>query len=963
MIKCKRALSILAFLLFVSFLVGTASAGTPHYINGTTYPMIWNGTYASENINYMTYWSTGYDMFWNGGLLQTVWDGLYAYDMIAYPNGTAISPWAMWHVESYNPTNKKWGETIPVSNQFIKIDNSTLKRVMTMGSGEKFNITYHNEGTKIKQDLELSNVLAREYRLTYRIDSVAAQDVNPNTTKFTPGFFNNFTLFDVADVIPYTVNRTFNETSGLFEGNGSYLYGWNTTASISITDRKMYFTLTNGQIMTAGQTTFIDPSWSTNGSTTPAWQNTSMDNTTIDNGTGYIIPGFYAQNWNNTNIDWVVFGSWSAVNGYLNHTEVTSAQYIYKNFTQSLSNTTPFNISFKYRNTSILTATSQAITIFTDSPSNITLFYVNSVFVRIRSTAYFLNYGSVPTAIITGNINNINDGNWHTIRISFNGVNTWSMFTDEIQEGSSGTYEPLYNSFGMRVGFTQIEQLDDVRIWRTTQGNLTAWHNSGTGNETYQIDVNATTPAGTDYIVTAYNNVTGDYLETLGTGLTGNQSLTVTSKVQDYKINVTLNGNTTATPELIQITFWTQAVSAGNQPNITSWGNNYTNNNTLLFTVPQNTNVTFNATANQTLTTCSWTGATQINCSADTYAYKLFDTAGTAYVNLSGSNANGSTLNSVNWTVTISGGEPTVYYRNTTDAITVSDTAGRKLSLFRKTADAITVSEDISRKLSATRSTEDLIAVTEGAQRVLYAFRAAADAMTVSENVNSTYIDVGEVFYRYASDAILIIEGATRQLTYIRFSEDAVIVAEGAQRTLYAFRNLADTVTVTDSAARKISLFRSAIDIITVVEGVITTYTEAGELFIRYASDTITVTESVLRSFWEGVNYYVSGYVNNILGVPLEKARVEYVKGDYAFSDATGYYNISVPSGQRDILSRAIGYRNNTETIVITNNTEQNFTLSERTAGTVTTPGFSGIAMIFISVLTLYYIKRNKKYE
>ena len=92
---------------------------------------------------------------------------------------------------------------------------------------------------------------------------------------------------------------------------------------------------------------------------------------------------------------------------------------------------------------------------------------------------------------------------------------------------------------------------------------------------------------------------------------------------------------------------------AGTTPNITSWGNNYTNNNTLSFTLPQNTNVTFNATANQTLTTCSWVGATQINCSASTFAYKLFDTTGVKYVNLSGSNTNGSTLNSVNWTIVV----------------------------------------------------------------------------------------------------------------------------------------------------------------------------------------------------------------------------------------------------------------------------------------------------------------------
>jgi hypothetical protein len=88
-------------------------------------------------------------------------------------------------------------------------------------------------------------------------------------------------------------------------------------------------------------------------------------------------------------------------------------------------------------------------------------------------------------------------------------------------------------------------------------------------------------------------------------------------------------------------------------PNITSWGNNYTNNNSLSFVVERLTNVTFNITSNQTLTSCSWVVATQINCTANSYSYKYFDTAGTFYVNISGSNANGSTINSKNWTITV----------------------------------------------------------------------------------------------------------------------------------------------------------------------------------------------------------------------------------------------------------------------------------------------------------------------
>jgi len=643
----KNITKVIIVLMMISLLfIGHASAGMPHYINGTTYPMVWNGTYAAENINYMTYYTTGYDLFWNGGLIQTVWDGIYAYDMIAYPNnGTAISPWAFWHVESYNPINKKWGETIPVSNQFIKTDNSTLKRVMTMGSGENFNITYYNYGTRIKQDLELSNVLARQYRLTYRIDSVAAQDVNIDTKKFTPGFFNNFALFDVTDVLPYTVNAT----------TGTYLYGWNTSATIDNTNRKMYFTLTNGQVMAAGQTVLIDPSWATNGSTTPAWQNTSSNNVSqINNAGNVVIFDVYSDFEANDSRYYTGIQSGTLDFGRYNGSAY-SGTWKWKtgddttNYLASLREWVGVNITTKHSQLNI----SWWGNISTENVYDGGWLmawngtgYINVsgvVPVYTSSSAYFCYWGAVRTyPCWTGTTNNV-----------------WKQYTANLTQfiQPDGTVSVRFYFSSDSSGNSYGWIIDDVKIHSTNifNGNLTAWHDSGSGNEVYQTEIqmygnySACTGSNATQICDQYYGT----FNTTNSSTWNNQTLTITTKYQDYFVNLTLLGDTTTTPQTVNIGHWTQAVSAGNQPNITSWGNNYTNNNSLSFTVPQNTNVTFNSTANQTLTTCSWVGATQINCSADTYAYKLFDIAGTKYVNLSGSNANGSTLNTVNWTINV----------------------------------------------------------------------------------------------------------------------------------------------------------------------------------------------------------------------------------------------------------------------------------------------------------------------
>ena len=101
-------------------------------------------------------------------------------------------------------------------------------------------------------------------------------------------------------------------------------------------------------------------------------------------------------------------------------------------------------------------------------------------------------------------------------------------------------------------------------------------------------------------------------------------------------------------------------------PVITSWSNDNTSNNTLTFTVRQNTNVTFNVTANQTLSTCTWTGATAINCTSSiSFAYKLFDTVSTnKYVNVSVWNENGSS--ELSWNVKVTGMTPITNLKNDT---------------------------------------------------------------------------------------------------------------------------------------------------------------------------------------------------------------------------------------------------------------------------------------------------------
>ena len=243
----------------------------------------------------------------------------------------------------------------------------------------------------------------------------------------------------------------------------------------------------------------------------------------------------------------------------------------------------------------------------------------------------------------------------------------------EIKETKSET-EVITDSLSspLRFGYTTEDYfngtIDEVKIYNRalsnneinqtrdnehhTSGNLTSWHDAGAGNVTYKLSINFTAfPSNTNASVDLYNNDSGVWIENLASHTTtADWNATITSSVQDSKVNVTLFGNVSQTPEIINITYHTQELG-GSAPNITSWGNNYTNDASADFSCIWSSSINFNATANQTITTWNWyVNGTSQNHNFDSFTY-YFDTALLKQIVVNTTNANG-TSNSVQWNVT-----------------------------------------------------------------------------------------------------------------------------------------------------------------------------------------------------------------------------------------------------------------------------------------------------------------------
>lgn len=153
-------------------------------------------------------------------------------------------------------------------------------------------------------------------------------------------------------------------------------------------------------------------------------------------------------------------------------------------------------------------------------------------------------------------------------------------------------------------------EIDDFRVYnhydsgQVTSGNLTTYYNWLDGNVTYQLVINTTTPENTNYTVHYRTNGTGAFTQ-VGGNYTSNQTISLSPAYQNTDVRIVLNGNNTNTPELISIAYYAQAPSV-HAPNITSWSNNQTNDQSLSISAVTGQSIRFNATANQTVEYWNW---------------------------------------------------------------------------------------------------------------------------------------------------------------------------------------------------------------------------------------------------------------------------------------------------------------------------------------------------------------------
>jgi hypothetical protein len=557
----------------------------------TTYPLS-NGSYSLTHIGNISYNASqnSMDLKFDGGWIQVrPWTGGLPIDYILDNQGGQVSMYSGWYSENWRTQGQgSWVVQTPLSH-ILEVDyqNLTLKRKMGLLDGGWLNVTYIIRDGQLKFDVNrTAGNLGRKERVTYGIDIINGKGKILNTSKqFNPELSDKiFMLWDYSDVYPASFNNT----------TGQWLDGHNSTSFIDQGGSRYNFQveLNGSTIMGQGVKDSFDPSWTTSGSV--SWTNTSYINSSVfaanqtiflysprttTTSRGYNFnenTGTVAYDINATPINLISLtaSSWitNAVSGSGYDTSTTNA----RNTTLSSLMPNSGTIIGWFRPTAEINSSTLQIIMYDQN-------YIECGWVASDTRFYCQVYDTAfrPTYSPSGVVFSAGSQYWFKYRYRANllqleiGNTTgyYSTTTTTTYSGTLGTAALQSIGIGGRRGTNTLRfngQVDEFYHLNTIEsggvfnpdGYTQHWYNSGTGNETYQIDTNVTTLANTNYSVFYRANGTGSWTVIGTANATANQSISLSTKYQNTDVKVELYGNTTATPELLSITFWTQTAGA-----------------------------------------------------------------------------------------------------------------------------------------------------------------------------------------------------------------------------------------------------------------------------------------------------------------------------------------------------------------------------------------------------------------
>jgi hypothetical protein len=215
--------------------------------------------------------------------------------------------------------------------------------------------------------------------------------------------------------------------------------------------------------------------------------NVTLTNSVINNGDGYVYVGInFADNFNDLDSSaWTsIGGTWDTSNSYLRKTAGASHDKFYTIFGTPITNDKEYWFSFTFKNVTPMTAGANYIKFNTDNPSS-DVTAIGGAAISITDTEYkiYNMFTGASRLDASASLDNITDGQNHTIMIRFDGGDNFELYTDGISEGISSYITMNATNTGIQLHSSiTYATYDNFRYWIANPiGNFSINYTSGIG--------------------------------------------------------------------------------------------------------------------------------------------------------------------------------------------------------------------------------------------------------------------------------------------------------------------------------------------------------------------------------------------------------------------------------------------------------------------------------------------------
>ena len=190
-------------------------------------------------------------------------------------------------------------------------------------------------------------------------------------------------------------------------------------------------------------------------------------------------------------------------------------------------------------------------------------------------------------------------------------------------------------------------------------------------------------------------------------------------------------------------------------------------------------------------------------------------------------------------------GAGTAFTHEVSDALGVTDSAGRYAAFSREARDTLGVTDERFIQAAFTRFLSDPLGVSDSIFRTQGHFRTASDSIGITDALSQTLF---VLIYRTVTESLGITDSADRYQSVVRFLSENLGVSDATDKASDHSRFLSELLGIEDTASRMVGIIREIADTLGLTDSNLAALVAEGIAYARIITESLGITDARIQA-------------------------------------------------------------------------------------------------------------------